>query len=84
MIYLIAFLVCLLFSLVSTWGVRGLANAKGWTHEPKTQRHMHTIPVPRLGGVAICASFMGTSPLSSDSEWESNSGPARDFFFLSR
>jgi UDP-GlcNAc:undecaprenyl-phosphate GlcNAc-1-phosphate transferase len=35
-----------------------VANARGWIHEPKSERHVHTIAVPRLGGVAIYFSFM--------------------------
>src|SRR5215510_8054967 len=58
MLYLVVFVVCLMVSLVTTWVVRDLANSKGWTHEPKAERHMHTIPVPRLGGLAIYGSFM--------------------------
>ena len=58
MVYLLVFVGCLFLSLVSTWYVRDLANAKGWTDVPKSDRHVHTIPVPRLGGVAIYFSFM--------------------------
>ena len=58
MAYLAAFLLCLILSMVATWCVRNAANARGWIHEPKLDRHMHTIPVPRLGGVAIYFSFM--------------------------
>ena len=58
MAYLAAFLMCVCLSVVSTWYVRKLANARGWIHEPKLDRHLHTIPVPRLGGVAIYFSFM--------------------------
>jgi UDP-GlcNAc:undecaprenyl-phosphate GlcNAc-1-phosphate transferase len=58
MLYLLVFLVCLLLSIIATWYVRNFANAKGWTDAPKTERHVHSIPVPRLGGVAIYFSFM--------------------------
>jgi UDP-GlcNAc:undecaprenyl-phosphate/decaprenyl-phosphate GlcNAc-1-phosphate transferase len=58
MSYLLAFLVCLVLSLLSTWYVRNLAHAKGWTDAPKSDRHVHVIPIPRLGGVAIYFSFM--------------------------
>lgn len=58
MLYLLVFVVCLVVSLVSTWAVRNVANAKGWTHIPKTDRHVHTMPVARLGGVAIYGTFM--------------------------
>jgi UDP-GlcNAc:undecaprenyl-phosphate GlcNAc-1-phosphate transferase len=58
MAYLAAFLLCLILSIVGTWCVRNVANARGWIHEPKSERHVHTIAVPRLGGVAIYFSFM--------------------------
>ncbi|HKW62810.1 MAG TPA: MraY family glycosyltransferase [Candidatus Acidoferrum sp.] len=58
MLYLLVFLVCLCFSLVGTWYVRNFANAKGWTDVPKAARHVHSMPVPRLGGVAIYISFL--------------------------
>jgi len=58
MLNLLAFLVCLCLSIVATWHVRNFANARGWTDAPKTERHVHSIPVPRLGGVAIYFSFM--------------------------
>jgi UDP-GlcNAc:undecaprenyl-phosphate/decaprenyl-phosphate GlcNAc-1-phosphate transferase len=58
MAYPAAFVLCVCLSAVSTWYVRKLANTRGWIHEPKLDRHLHTIPVPRLGGVAIYFSFM--------------------------
>jgi UDP-N-acetylmuramyl pentapeptide phosphotransferase/UDP-N-acetylglucosamine-1-phosphate transferase len=58
MLYPAAFVLCVCLSAVSPWYVRKLANARGWIHEPKLDRHLHTIPVPRLGGVAIYFSFM--------------------------
>ncbi|MGC1604289.1 MAG: MraY family glycosyltransferase [Candidatus Acidiferrum sp.] len=58
MAYLAAFLLCVILSIVWTWCVRNVANARGWIHEPKSERHIHTIAVPRLGGVAIYFSFM--------------------------
>ncbi len=58
MAYPAAFVLCVCLSAVSTWYVRKIASARGWIHEPKLDRHLHTIPVPRLGGVAIYFSFM--------------------------
>jgi len=58
MAYLVAFVLCLILSIVSTWYVRKVANARGWIDRPKSDRQVHTIPVPRLGGVAIYFSFM--------------------------
>jgi len=63
MAYLLAFLASIFLSMVGTWCVRNLANARGWIHEPKLDRHMHTMPVPRLGGVAIYISVMSVAIL---------------------
>ena len=57
MAYLSAFMLCTCLSMVFTWYVRKIASAKGWMQVPKSDRHMHTMPVPRLGGVAIYLSF---------------------------
>jgi UDP-GlcNAc:undecaprenyl-phosphate/decaprenyl-phosphate GlcNAc-1-phosphate transferase len=65
MTYPAAFVLCVCLSAVSTWYVRKLANARGWIHEPKLDRHLHTIPVPRLGGVAIYFSFMSVVILAT-------------------
>lgn len=56
--YLAAFAACLVLSATLTWLVRSLAQTRGWLEAPKLDRHVHIFPVPRLGGVAICASFM--------------------------
>lgn len=56
--YLILFLVSIVFSLLLTHGMRNLATARGWVRAPKLDRHVHTNPVSRLGGVAIYLSFM--------------------------
>jgi UDP-GlcNAc:undecaprenyl-phosphate/decaprenyl-phosphate GlcNAc-1-phosphate transferase len=56
--YLFAFTTSLILSVAATWYVRNLANARGWTFGPRSNRHLHTIPVPRLGGVAIYFAFI--------------------------
>src|SRR5258708_38896705 len=58
MTYLLVFLGSLVVALAGTWCVRNVANARGWIHEPKSDRHIHTMPGPRLGGIAIYFSFM--------------------------
>jgi UDP-GlcNAc:undecaprenyl-phosphate GlcNAc-1-phosphate transferase len=58
--YLAAFAVCLVLSVTLTWIVRSLAQTHGWLEAPKSDRHVHTLPVARIGGVAICVSFMVT------------------------
>ena len=58
-IYLSVFLAALLTAFVLTRYVRDLANARGWVVIPTQERHMHSSPLPRLGGVAIFLSFCG-------------------------
>lgn len=62
--YLLTFSASLLLSLALTWYVRRLARAHGWLEKPRLERHVHTSPMPRLGGVAICAAFMVLASVS--------------------
>src|SRR5260370_12627113 len=52
MLFLI-FIVALLASAILTRLVRDCSIAHGWVSNPALDRHVHTRPVPRLGGVAI-------------------------------
>lgn len=47
----------LLTAFVLTRYVRDFATAHGWVTVPSQERHMHSSPLPRLGGVAIFLSF---------------------------
>ena len=40
-------------ALVLTWAVRELARRRGWMAGPASERHVHHVPIPRLGGVAV-------------------------------
>ncbi len=51
------FFLSLLFSLVLTRYVRDVSSARGWVALPSNERHLHSSPLPRLGGVAIFISF---------------------------
>ncbi len=51
------FLSALFSSFVLTRYVRDFANARGWVAAPSQERHLHSSPLPRLGGVAIFLSF---------------------------
>jgi UDP-GlcNAc:undecaprenyl-phosphate/decaprenyl-phosphate GlcNAc-1-phosphate transferase len=52
------FVTSLIFSFALTREVRDFANAHAWVSPPTSERHMHSAPLPRLGGVAIFASFV--------------------------
>jgi UDP-GlcNAc:undecaprenyl-phosphate GlcNAc-1-phosphate transferase len=56
--YLICFLISLALSLFLTRWVRNFAVAQGLIGTPGRDGQVDTRPVPRLGGVAICISFM--------------------------
>jgi UDP-GlcNAc:undecaprenyl-phosphate GlcNAc-1-phosphate transferase len=56
--YLISFLISIALSLFLTRGVRNFAVAHGLVGTPGRDGQVDTRPVPRLGGVAICISFM--------------------------
>jgi UDP-GlcNAc:undecaprenyl-phosphate GlcNAc-1-phosphate transferase len=57
------------FSLVSafvlTRYVRDFAASRGWVANPTQERHMHSSPLPRLGGVAIFLSFAGSMAIAA-------------------
>jgi UDP-GlcNAc:undecaprenyl-phosphate/decaprenyl-phosphate GlcNAc-1-phosphate transferase len=56
-IFLGTFLLALLSAFVLTRYVRDFATARGWVAAPTQERHLHSSPLPRLGGVAIFLSF---------------------------
>jgi len=62
------FFFSLFLSFVLTRSVRDRATARGWVAVPSQDRHLHSTPLPRLGGVAIFLSFalsMGVAALWS-------------------
>jgi UDP-GlcNAc:undecaprenyl-phosphate/decaprenyl-phosphate GlcNAc-1-phosphate transferase len=59
-ISLSSFVLALLLSVVLTWLVRSRALKHGWVSLPESERHLHTKPLPRIGGVAIYASLVIT------------------------
>jgi UDP-GlcNAc:undecaprenyl-phosphate GlcNAc-1-phosphate transferase len=56
-VFFAIFFLSLLFSFVLTRYVRDVASARGWVAVPSNERHLHSQPLPRLGGVAIFLSF---------------------------
>ncbi|MBI3652595.1 MAG: undecaprenyl/decaprenyl-phosphate alpha-N-acetylglucosaminyl 1-phosphate transferase [Acidobacteria bacterium] len=57
LIYLECFVAALLLSFVLTRTIRNLAVNRRWLPAQFSKHHIHNTPVPRLGGVAIYASF---------------------------
>jgi UDP-GlcNAc:undecaprenyl-phosphate/decaprenyl-phosphate GlcNAc-1-phosphate transferase len=56
-ICLALFFFSLLSAFVLTRYVRDFATSQGWVAAPSQERHLHSNPLPRLGGVAIFLSF---------------------------
>jgi UDP-GlcNAc:undecaprenyl-phosphate GlcNAc-1-phosphate transferase len=50
---LIVFIISVLSSAALTRWVRDFAQARGWVSAPSSNRHLHTRPLPRFGGLAI-------------------------------
>jgi len=50
---LLVFAAALVASATFTRWVRDFSVARGWAAAPSSDRHIHTRPIPRLGGVAI-------------------------------
>jgi UDP-GlcNAc:undecaprenyl-phosphate GlcNAc-1-phosphate transferase len=67
--YLGIFVGSLLLSFVLTKYVRDLANAHGWVAAPALERHLHSRPLPRFGGVAIFLSFLLTFAVALPAGW---------------
>jgi UDP-GlcNAc:undecaprenyl-phosphate/decaprenyl-phosphate GlcNAc-1-phosphate transferase len=59
-LFLGIFVVSVLLSFLLTRYVRDVANARGWVAAPGLDRHLHRVPLPRLGGVAIFVAFLLT------------------------
>jgi UDP-GlcNAc:undecaprenyl-phosphate GlcNAc-1-phosphate transferase len=54
----------LVFSFIATKLVRDKAVERGWIVGPVHERHLHNKALPRLGGVAIVASFLVATAVS--------------------
>lgn len=57
-LYLGIFAASLLLSFILTRYVRSVATAHGWLAAPAADRHLHSTPLPRLGGIAIFLAFI--------------------------
>ena len=58
-IFLAIFLLALLSAFVLTRFVRDFSRRRGWVFASAQERHLHSVALPRLGGVAIFLSFSG-------------------------
>jgi len=57
-LYLGIFALALSLSFGLTRYIRNLATLRGWVSAPLSERHLHSAPLPRLGGVAIFGAFV--------------------------
>ena len=78
-ICLALFLLSLTSAFVLTRSVRDFATSRGWVASPTQERHLHSNPLPRLGGVAIFLSFSGCMAVAAF--WAvRHRGPQSPFF----
>ena len=76
--YLGVFAASVLLSFFLTRYIRNLANARGWLSAPGLERHLHEVPLPRIGGVAIFSAFVLTVGIARLISWRY---PRLDFGF---
>ena len=67
--YLGTFVGSVLLSFALTKYVRDVATVHGWVAAPALDRHLHSHPLPRFGGVAIFFSFVLTFALALIAGW---------------
>ena len=67
--YLGVFAASVLLSFLLTRYIRDLANARGWLSAPALERHLHEVPLPRIGGVAIFSAFILTLGFARFISW---------------
>ena len=63
--YAAVFFLSVFVSSLLTWGVRSFARRYGFAQLPQCNRHIHKAAIPRLGGLAIFASFVAVFCLYS-------------------
>ncbi|MGE5325075.1 MAG: glycosyltransferase family 4 protein [Actinomycetota bacterium] len=56
--YLASFMVSVAVSALLTWLVRDAASRFGLAKPPDSSRHIHSTPIPRLGGFAVFVTFV--------------------------
>jgi UDP-GlcNAc:undecaprenyl-phosphate GlcNAc-1-phosphate transferase len=67
--YLATFAGTLVLSFILTRYVRDLATAHRWLAPPALERHLHSRPLPRFGGVAIFLAFLLTLAVALSAGW---------------
>lgn len=58
--YLAVFSLAVLISLLSTRRVMDWAKRRGWVDNPDSNRKLHKVPIPRIGGIGIYISIVLT------------------------
>lgn len=76
LLYLASFLASVALSFVLTWYVRNIAIARKWVAGPNSPRHLHSTPIPRVGGVSIYLSFVvSVGAIATTSLWMKRAVP---------
>jgi UDP-GlcNAc:undecaprenyl-phosphate/decaprenyl-phosphate GlcNAc-1-phosphate transferase len=63
-VYILSFLTSVILAFGFTRYIRDCAIAHGWVDKPSAGRHLHTTPIPRIGGVAILLAFLCATVIS--------------------
>jgi UDP-GlcNAc:undecaprenyl-phosphate GlcNAc-1-phosphate transferase len=69
LVILTSFMSSIILSAGLTWSIRGLALRRKWLRDSLPSRHIHTVSMPRFGGVAISAAVIGISAIAMLSLW---------------
>jgi UDP-GlcNAc:undecaprenyl-phosphate GlcNAc-1-phosphate transferase len=67
--FLGVFAASVLLSFLLTRYVRDFATSRGWLSAPNLERHLHSVPLPRIGGVAIFTAFLSTVAVACLVSW---------------
>lgn len=54
----VAVIVSVMLGASATWAIRELAKGRGLVFRPVSVRHVHSSPIPRVGGVAVFSTFV--------------------------
>jgi UDP-GlcNAc:undecaprenyl-phosphate GlcNAc-1-phosphate transferase len=63
-LYGVSFFAAATLGSLLTWHVRNAAVARAWVVAPQSPRHLHKVALPRLGGLALVATFLTIGAVS--------------------
>lgn len=79
-VLLLAFVSSLLLSFVFTKYIRDFAARRRWGSLPASGRHLHCDSIPRIGGIAVVASFLSATAIALvAAKWSADTGDIASF-----